>query len=398
MIWNQQVRQKAQKLLERRIQLGTDIQFMFQSELIQNELALIGHFDPNSTLFIMTINEALQSNNSSIEEFEIAFERRIKFHNEIWSYDIYLPLYLDFPKRKIKVHDLDIAKIPFSKIYNIFSQENLIIAISQSGISDFRTNNLPRYALKFSVRANNKLEAWGKVDSQYNLLRGIIDYSILYNQINYTFGRASRTKNHHPQWGLIYNVERSTSEFITFQVERDPRVKSLKWSKKQLEVFEKLLRQLRTKPEQDKSTNVLADCLRLYSQAMESIHNHNCFLSLWQLAESLTRSETSGGQTKHVISRLIWHHSTVNTVIHGLDVTESLNELPNKRNEIVHKGIDRIKNSDINLLKSLCDLGIEWISNTATQLKTMNHLDEFYRLRTSPPKVRKAIIETVKSL
>lgn len=398
MIWNQNVRAKAQRLLERRIQLGNQIQFMFESELIQNELGLIGEFDSQSTLFVMTINEAIQENNTSLDDFESAFERRINFHNETWTYDIYLPLYLNFPKRKFKIQDTEILKIPFKNIYTIFSKDNLITALIRNGVSNFGDNNIPKYALKFSVEANNKFEAWKKVDSHYNLLRGIIDYSILYNQINYTFGRGSRTKNHHPQWALMHIAARPTSEFITFQVEKDPRIGDSTWNKNQTKTFKKLLTQLISKQEEDKTVNILADSLRLYAQAMESIHNHNCFLSLWQLAESLTRSDTFNGQTKIVLSRLAWHYSTANTAIRGLDVMNSINELPNKRNKIVHKDIDRIQNTDINLLKSLCDLGIKWLSEQTKQLKTTNHLDEFYRLRTSPEKQRKAIIETVRSL
>lgn len=398
MIWKETVREKAQSLLERRVQIGTRIQFMFESDLIENELALIGEFDSNSTLFKMSLNHAIQANDPSIDNLEEAFERRINLHNDIWTYDIYLPLYLNFPKRKIRLHDTDILKIPIKRIYDIFSRENLINALVKGGVKNFNVHNIPNYALKFTVSANNKIEAWNKVDSQYNLLRGIIDYSILYKQTNYTFGRASRTKNHHPQWGLLHKQEDDTSEFIYFQVENDPRIINLTWNKKQQAIFKRLIKQLANVPEKENSINVLSDCLRLYSQAMEVIENHNCFLSLWQLAESLTRSETSGGQTKLVLSRLVWHHSTAQTALHGLDITNSISDLANKRNQIVHKGVDRVQNADINLLKSLCDLGINWISEKSKKLKTLNHLDEFYRLRTSPDKLRKAIIETVKNL
>lgn len=397
MTWNLPVREKAQELLERRIQIGTHIQFMFEAELIENELALLGGVDPQSTLFRMSLNDVIGSGNTSIANFENIYEQRVNFHNSVFSYDIYFPLYLNFPKRKFKIHDLTVDKVPFKKIYKFFSRDNLINAVTKAGVSNFNLNTIPIHALNFTITANNKIEAWHKISDQFSQLRGIIDYSLLSDQINYTFGTFSRTKNDHPQWGLFRNTNNNTSEFITFRVAKDPRKSNHKLTQKQNEKFHTLQKILRIKPESDSSINVLADCLRLYGQAMESVHNHNCFLSLWQLAESLTRSEISGGQTKKVLDRLKWH-STSHTSIRKLDISLSLQELSTKRNELVHKGIDRIENYDINLLKTFCDLGIKWLFQTHKKLKTINHLDEFYRLRTSPDKVKKAIVETVKSL
>ncbi len=397
MIWKEKTRGKAQKILERRIRLGNKIEFLFESEILQKELALLGQIDYQSTLFTMTLFDAIEKGNNSLDEFEKEYEKRVKFHSKFWTYNIYFPLYLNFPKRKIRIHNTTFTKVSFNSLYKLHDRDKLIAAIKASGIDKFDKTNIPKYALCVTTTGNNKFEAWDNISEQFYLLRGIIDFATLCDQLNYKFKTDSRTKNEHPQWGILLNTQQCSTEFITFRVSKEPRVNTFKWTKKQLKIFGHLLNISRDKSTKDKSISVVADCLRLYGQAMESIHSHNCFLSLWQAAETLTRSEVSGGKTDNVIKRLSWHLDNYSKM-KGIELSESINELALKRNEIVHRGIDRTQNSDINLLKSLCDIGIKWLSYKQKSLKTINHLDEFYRLRTSNKAQRKAIIETVKSL
>src|SRR5690606_25389559 len=141
-----------------------------------------------------------------------------------------------------------------------------------------------------------------------------------------TSGFTSRTKNEHPQWGLLRNLQENTSEFYIFRVAKAPIERRVSWNRIQRHWLEVLLHASRTRPSRSSSLNVLSDCLRLYGQAMESLDTHNCYLSLWQAAESLTRSEDSGGQTRQVINRLSWHADTYRTT-RGLELSNSIEEL-----------------------------------------------------------------------
>jgi len=396
-IWRVENREKAEKLLRKRVELGLEISHMFEIELVQKELALLAEIDEQSTLFIMTINEAIDQNNFNLDDFELKYQNRVKFHNELWTYDIYLPLYLDLPKRKITIHQTQITKVPFKNIYNFVSRDQLIKLINQNGAENFTSANIPQYALHFSVTANNKFDAWNKISEQFNLFRGIIDFASISNHVRYTFGTASRTINDHPQWGLFRNTQRQTFEFVTYRVGKLPRNRSHQWNKGQLMKLKMLLRQCRAHSRKEEAITVVTNCLRLYAQAMESVLPHNCFLSLWQTAEALTRAEEFGGKTNDVLKRMQWH-SDNNMNLRGLDISSSIKELAVKRNDLVHRGIDLVQNSDINLLKSLCDSGIKWLLENTKTLKTTRHLDEFYRLRTLPDKAKKAIIETAKSI
>jgi len=62
---------------------------------------------------------------------------------------------------------------------------------------------------------------------------------------------------------------------------------------------------LKRMPEDDKMLSVVVDGLRLYSQALQARLPYGRLLGFWQLAETLTLSEKSGGKTDTVCNRLV---------------------------------------------------------------------------------------------
>jgi hypothetical protein len=75
---------------------------------------------------------------------------------------------------------------------------------------------------------------------------------------------------------------------------------------------------------------------------------------------------------------------------------ETLEVLSEKRNNLVHRGIDNIDQDDINILKIVCETALKWIIEEHNNLKTKLHLNEFYRLRTSSEKEIEAISDCIK--
>ena len=132
------------------------------------------------------------------------------------------------------------------------------------------------------------------------------------------------------------------------------------------------------KPEKSIFT-LLANVFRLYAQAMDARFRHDCFLSLWQIAENLLLAEEFGGNTKTISKRLKHFSSYISTYAPGINYT--IEYLAEKRNSIVHKGETDVSDEEIKIIKMHCDILMKWIIDKSSKLKTISHLSAYYRLK-----------------
>ena len=114
---------------------------------------------------------------------------------------------------------------------------------------------------------------------------------------------------------------------------------------------------------------------------MDAGFHHRCLLGLWQLAEALTLARSFGGQTDKVVDHLAWHLQRVDLKGSGLQWT--LKRIAEKRNEIVHRGIQEADLHDLNFLKLACELALIWLISQRDSLPTAASVEEFYRLRSA---------------
>ena len=60
-----------------------------------------------------------------------------------------------------------------------------------------------------------------------------------------------------------------------------------------------------------------------------------------------------------------------------------INALIDKRNNLVHHGIDQINENDLNFIKSLCEISIVWILQNHEKIPTEKHLEYFFKYKIS---------------
>jgi hypothetical protein len=135
---------------------------------------------------------------------------------------------------------------------------------------------------------------------------------------------------------------------------------------------------LRSPPTDDAVEHLIGDLLRLYAQAMEQSEPAQQMLAFWQLAEALTLKKEEKGAADRVVARLSWfgrhlHISPESAVRHVLS------SIMEKRNEMVHRGLyGLIDQTDVNLLKLVCETGIDWLIQHRRSLPTRSHLAHWW--------------------
>ena len=106
-------------------------------------------------------------------------------------------------------------------------------------------------------------------------------------------------------------------------------------------------------------------------------------LGLWQMAESLTLADERRGDTRLVANRLsvFAHERNLGEHLDVSHLTDAILFISHKRNEFVHKGLYGCANDDdINVLKLMCELGLEWLYNNLKTLPTQTHVRRYLEL------------------
>lgn len=211
-----------------------------------------------------------------------------------------------------------------------------------------------------SAVVTGKLEqwAWRIVDPAFAAFRGLVELKTGFRSWHYAGRDKPRRKLAHPEW-MFVRAQSCDPRFRWFEVDGDdvvgPRTGLLKLQRSDLDDLRQFCHVLRT-PAPSGSTNALiADCLRLYSQALDTRFRHATFLGLWQTAEAIVGSF----RTEDVARGLALIGRDLGLPATGIAFTTQ--ELSAKRNEIVHHGIHDVDHDDLNILRTACDTALAWL-------------------------------------
>jgi uncharacterized protein YeeX (DUF496 family) len=214
--------------------------------------------------------------------------------------------------------------------------------------------------------------AWKKVEPQFKILKGVYDFSVSYNSWTFlTSNRNARSNIQHPQY--IYGLSNSNLAIYIEFIVNDCHSKIDPLKKKEILIFNQLVKFLKDNPSANSIELFLSDLFRLYSEAMDENLFSNSYLRFWQVLEKLSLSETRGSSTEFKNRIHFFLHEA-----YPIDLANYFDLLIKKRNELVHRGIDNIEIADISLLKNLCEKIILWVYNNRKIIKTTKHLESYY--------------------
>jgi len=359
-------------------------------EILLQEIIALSNNTLDYGLIVKCLIELKKRNRRSLKSFKdfyfVLFEAHKKLESIVW--DIFLPYKNQIVTKKFKIHGLNFSIISQKQFRKIVSQEKLKVEVDNTAKYRLEKFVLPKYFIRIQMTGHNINHCWAKIRNRFTMLQGAFDFGMLSDIWIET--EAAMTCFIHPEWITIQNPN-GQLEFGTFQIFDKRTFKSR--SLMRIKPTKNLLKYMSQEPEADSTKSLICDSFRLYAQAMESIHNYNCFLSLWQLIENACISETFSGNTNEVIKRInviVEETRVLDFRIDGLYST-----LSKKRNELVHKGVNNINNSDLNVLKMLSETFINWLLEKEKILKTKNHINEYFKLRTRNNKEKKAIIDVI---
>jgi len=241
--------------------------------------------------------------------------------------------------------------------------------------------NLGGVCLSVSQEGFGNRDAWEAVDPAFTVLRGSFEFAFGFGRHSLSRPPQARRKLPCPQWFVALsshgNVE--PMRFVIEESGRPPRNFVLK--KKELEVTKKIAGLHRDIAPEKSTKALLADCLRLYVQAMDARMPYACLLGFWQLAEALTLSEDFGGDVGKVCARLVWFSSAWRIATEGM--LGLLKSIAAKRNAVVHRGVTAaVTDDDVNTLKTVCESGIVWLRGVCRDLPTVENIRQFYQFMT----------------
>ena len=398
MIWKDNRNEDAQKIIDYLYPQikGNRITVSFLNTIAFKELSARTKDNISTSSILHVLVKMKKSNKKSTLDFEELYnEEYIKRELTKNKWEFFLPT--EIMKGKYKRKSFQIC----NKKFNISSCQSLQKKLGMETMSrnikllssDSSVFNRLKVFFVVRERGVNLEDAWNKISPAFELLRGIFQFVTSMSKCSYNSGNIPLTSCQHPQWMLIKRPDNEI-EGRKFFVDSCHFKKEIELNKNQYIFFNDILRLFKNRPGEKSTLSVLADSLRLYSQALDAKYRYNCFLSLWQALEAISVSEFVGGSTEKIKKRIIWHTEKYKLV--GTGLKETFEVLSEKRNNLVHRGIDNIDQDDINILKIVCETALKWIIEEHNNLKTKLHLNEFYRLRTSSEKEIEAISDCIK--
>ncbi len=243
-------------------------------------------------------------------------------------------------------------------------------------------HNIPKLdRLCASIRSEGEdcLTAWQEIDAAFDAFRGILELAYGFGRWQVGSSASCRGMFPSPIWFVAHSEDHQTEvgRFITEQPESGPRQVIDSAGVKRFRTIAALHA---AKPKPGTLVGLLADCLRLYVQAMDTPHRNNCLLGFWQLAETITLSDLHGGKTDTVCKRLASTPQLWRVTPSGLQTVLTI--IANKRNDIVHRGLrGKVTDDHVNILKLACESALSWLSSITGKLPTIQHLENLYRYR-----------------
>jgi hypothetical protein len=253
-----------------------------------------------------------------------------------------------------------------------------------------RTPFTPTF-VTFTSRGERWSDAWKGAEPAWDAFRGLAAFIFGRGKFRIV-GGGPRSEVLHPAWMLARAAD-IPLQFEYFTLDYDPSRRmggDVAISQEMMSSFQKYAGLLAGPPPRGSTLGIVADCLRLYAQAMDSGQDYSCFLGLWQLAEAITVAEEDGGKTERVAGRL-----SMFIAFPPVGASRTLKYLGRRRNRMVHRGILAMELEDLNLVQFACEGALGWLLNQCNKLPTRLHLREFYRCHSRGDGELRAICETV---
>jgi hypothetical protein len=243
----------------------------------------------------------------------------------------------------------------------------------------------PETCLLLTADGVNSDQAWDSMVGAFDLFRGLLEFVHGFSCRSASIVGEPSARSLFPlcQWLLARSAMQGL-EASRFMSDPPLRANVQTLEPKGFDELVKNAAMFSNAPVKGSTAALLADSLRLYVQALDEPFRHTCLLGLWQMAETLTLSNRSGGDTKMVCTRLV---TTVGKRMRPspTGLQEILQDIAEKRNRMVHHGIhDTIDDEDINILKVICEMALWCVMRDADKLPTQEHLDHFLMLSNRP--------------
>ncbi len=353
------------------------------------ELALLYGEDPEN------VYRALESMKESVSkiEFETELRKSIKLSKKEWKkWEIFIPYDLRELKRNFKFEKSE---------YILISKKKLLTKIKEKNPSKRFHKALENYNGRFlwlQIYAKNHLHALDMMENEFYLLRGMIEFADNVYMTKTSTNLVNLVSLTHPKY--VFYMSDNQCEHIEYYV---PPCSANSYSltlgengRNNLNLIQNTLKKLKEKDYDIYS--VLESIFRMYAYALEEEYSHNRFLRFWQIAELLGGTGNEGRKDK--VEKILTFFMKLSNKFKNANCDLVLADFLKKRTLLVHEGINKITHSDDSNLKILIDVGIHWLIDFCTKIKTKKNLEEFNKLQfqyqSKDINITKQIIEFVK--
>ena len=392
-LFNEKSRNTAQHALDRLVSVATasGIPFGFQANVAVRHLSYLASPHLSDDCVLIVVRHMVERHKSRLVDFEKLYDRHIRRQNahqarkrRKWTFLI--PINTVLPTNGAL--RLSILGIVFRLMR--CDQAIRLVGTRRAGkiepflkLKQHPVTSRIQTCIVVDGHGSNHVNAWyDEIDSAFDALRGVFEISHSFSRVGFRLGKQRRrAKIPMPPWAFAFSL-RQPWELIPFlagvPINNEP-LELIRERLKPIRIWASILR----RPVHPRSSiALLVDALRLYAQAFDAEADFQCCLGLWQLAESLTLASAYQGEGTRVARRLSWFGQYF-----SLDPT-ALNHILlgvfSKRNDIVHAGLQRANETDINVLKLCCEAAMDWILTHRSRISTREHLEEFYeRIRRS---------------
>ena len=283
--------------------------------------------DSMGYLFNETLREMKQKKKRTVDDFEAMFEvslraRKIALQKEsrgFWQFFIPINIHITSdiikPRPRVRILGKTFGFTPLKSVERRLGG-NGKRTLRNKSLLRFRTRTklgeVPKIFLSTSASGSSWHDAWKEVEPAFDALRGMIELTLDFFGFRLISDETgARCSIAHPMWMIAHQRGQDAPEWIHFITDEDSDSKPFDLTRKRLTGLQKNAALLAKKPKDRTTLSLIANCLRLYSQAMDARFPHLSFLGFWQLAEAITNAETVGGKTDKVVGRLAWHGARI---------------------------------------------------------------------------------------
>lgn len=339
---------------------------------------------------MLVLSELIDKGSGEVDDFEnvyVALQKSAKLESmrsKPWRF--ILPLTVETPKKLALPFRLRVL----GKAITISDWSSATRALGKKRIDRalFRLRNCPDDArpsicMCLTGTGPDRGLAWASLCPCFDVFRGSLELAIGYGRKFLQWPEGPLRRIGHPPWMLAWNRDEQVLEGDDFQVTREELspTRKYKLTDNVLRTVRDNIRRFIRNPERDTDVATLViDATRLYIQALDASLYHQCFLGLWQCAESLTLGAEDKANGKRVCSRLATFAQRWK--VDSVGVVDVLKALYRKRNDVVHRGMyDQVSIEDVNFLKVFCESALVWIMQKASRLRDRKELDRLFQFQ-----------------